>query len=78
MSAAYVLGLLTIIPFVSVSVVLLGVWSLLIVYRAVEITHDLSWQRAAVATLAAPLLLIVIALFVTAATTVCYAMGGGA
>jgi hypothetical protein len=56
-----VLGVLTVIPFVSVSGLLLGVWALLIAYRAVAISHELSWQRAAVAALAAPVLLLVLA-----------------
>jgi hypothetical protein len=77
-AAPYVLTLLTIIPFVSVSGLLLGFWALLIVYRAIEITHDLSWQRAALAALAAPLLLILISFFIAASTTVMFAMGGGA
>jgi hypothetical protein len=34
-----------------VSSALLSVWAVLIGYRAVQITHHLSWQRAAIATL---------------------------
>lgn len=56
-----VLGVLTVVPFVSVSGVLLSVWALLIAYRAVAITHDLPWQRAALAVLAAPALLLFLA-----------------
>jgi len=48
-TAPHLLGLLTVIPFVAVSGLLTTVWSLLIAYRAVELTHDLSWQRAALA-----------------------------
>ncbi len=55
-AAPYLLVLLTIIPFVAVNRLLLAAWGLLIVYRAVEVVHDLSWQRAAAAALAAPLL----------------------
>jgi hypothetical protein len=40
--------LLTIVPFVSVSAVLLWVWSILIAYRAIQVAHELSWRRAAV------------------------------
>jgi hypothetical protein len=65
--APQVLGVLTVVPFVSVSGLLLGVWTLLIAYRAVEVAHDLPWQRAALATLAAPGLLILLSLFVVAA-----------
>lgn len=46
MVAPHALSLLTIIPFVSVSNLLLLTWSLLIVYRAAEVTHELPWQRA--------------------------------
>lgn len=77
-AAPHVLGLLTVIPFVSVSRLLLLFWALLITYRAVEITHDLSWQRSAVAVLAAPALLILISFFVAALSTVVLSMGGGA
>ena len=77
-AAPFVLGVLTIIPFVSVSALLLAVWSLLIVYRAIEITHDLSWQRSALATMAAPFLLIFLSFFFAAITAVMLALGGGA
>jgi hypothetical protein len=76
-AAPYVLGVLTIVPFVSVSALLLGVWSLLIIYRAVEVTHDLSWQRATVATLAAPLLVGVISFLIAATTAAFFTIGGG-
>jgi hypothetical protein len=70
-AAPYVLGLLTIIPFVSVSGLLLGVWSLLIAYRAVAVSHQLSWPRAALAVLVGPILLLLIgAILVTLATFV--------
>lgn len=77
-AAPYVLGVLTIIPFVSVSSLLLAVWSLLIIYRAVEITHDLPWQRAAFAVMAAPVALIIISFFFAAAISAIFALGGGA
>lgn len=77
-AAPYVLGLLTIIPFVSVSGLLLAVWSILIVYRAIEVTHDLDWQRAAVAALAAPVLLVALSFFIGAITSFVVAIGGGA
>ncbi len=57
MAAPRVLLLLTAVPFVSVSGLLLTTWALLIVYRALEVAHDLSWPRAAVAA-AAPLVLV--------------------
>ena len=60
--APQILGVLTIIPFVSVSGLLLSVWGLLIAYRAVAISHELPWQRAALAVLVVPLLLLGLAL----------------
>lgn len=76
--APYAIGLLTVIPFVSVNALLLTVWSLLIVYRAIEISHDLSWQRAALATMAVPLLLVLLSFFLAASTTIFFTLGGGA
>jgi hypothetical protein len=76
--APSLLGLLTTIPFVSVSALLLGVWSLLIVYRAIEITHDLEWQRAALAALAAPVAVLLLGFVGTTITTLVLAMGSGA
>lgn len=76
--APQILGVLTLVPFVSVSGLLLGVWALLIAYRAVEITHDLSWQRSALAVLAAPTLLVILGFFITALTTLVLTIGGGA
>ncbi len=61
MAAPQIFLLLHVVPFVSVSGVLLWVWSMLIVYRAVQVSHDLPWRRAAVATLAASALLLILA-----------------
>jgi hypothetical protein len=60
-AAPYALGLLTVVPFVTVSRLLLAAWAVLIAYRALEIVHDLPWQRAMVAALAAPLALVALA-----------------
>lgn len=49
-AAPRLLLILTAIPFVAVSQLLLGAWTLLITYRAIEVVHDLSWQRATWAT----------------------------
>lgn len=57
-AAPQTLGVLAAVPFVSVSGLLLTGWGLLIAYRAVAITHELPWQRAALAVLAVPLLLV--------------------
>jgi hypothetical protein len=57
MAAPYILCLLAAIPFVTVSGVLLGTWSLLVFYRGLEVAHQLPWQRAMIAALA-PLVLV--------------------
>jgi hypothetical protein len=51
MAAPQVVLIFGIVPFVSVSSLLLSVWSLLIGYRAVQVTHQLSWGRALIVTL---------------------------
>ena len=62
--APQALSLLAVIPFVSVSSLLLAVWSILIVYRALAVAHGLPWQRALWATLLpVAALLILILLF---------------
>ncbi|HXF63222.1 MAG TPA: YIP1 family protein [Caldilineaceae bacterium] len=63
-AAPHLLLLLTLVPFVAVSRLLLAVWALLIAYRAVEIAHDLPWQRAAIAVLAGPAALALLSLAV--------------
>lgn len=75
-AAPQLLGVLKVVPFVSVSGVLLGVWALLIAYRAVAITHDLPWQRAALAALAAPLVLLVLAFGIAAIIGLALLAGG--
>lgn len=70
MVAPHALSLLTVIPFVSVGNLLLTTWSLLIVYRAAEVTHELPWQRAiwvALAPLGFMLLLAIVASFLIGA-----------
>jgi len=68
MVAPQILVLVAIIPFASVSIVLVFVWSILIVYRAVEVAHDLSSGLAAAAALVTPAMLIL--LFLAGATIV--------
>jgi len=68
MVAPQLLVLVAIIPFASVSLVLVFVWSILIVYRAIEVAHGLSWGRAAGAALVTPVILIL--LFLAGATFV--------
>lgn len=62
MVAPQALRFVEIIPFAAVSQLLLTVWALLILYRAVEVVHDLPWQRALLAALTPWLLLLVLAL----------------
>ena len=50
MAVPRILLVTTVLPFVSIGATLPLVWSLLIVYRALQISHGLSWQRAALAT----------------------------
>lgn len=75
--APQVLLLFKIVPFVSVSALLTGVWSLLIVYRALQIAHELPWQRAAWAALLAPLALLLVAITTVTAATILFAWVGG-
>lgn len=78
MAAPRVLLLLAALPFVSVGSGLLLVWSLLIVYRALEISHELSWQRAGIATvlLFAGFLILLLALGALLAGTLSLMWGG--
>lgn len=62
MVAPQILCFLEIFPFAAVSPLLLSVWALLIVYRAVEVAHDLPWQRALLAAVTPWLLLLLLAL----------------
>jgi hypothetical protein len=61
-AAPHLLSILTIIPFVAISRLLLVVWALLITYRALEVAHELPWQRAVVAAVAGPVVLLVLSL----------------
>ena len=46
-AAPSLLLLVNVLPFATVGALLLQVWGLLIVYRAVEVAHELDWRRAA-------------------------------
>lgn len=59
--APQALLLFRVIPFVSVSGVLLFVWSLLIAYRAMEVAHQLPWKRAVWAAVIPALVILVLA-----------------
>ena len=77
MVAPQIFVLLEVMPFVSVSAVLVSVWAVLIVYRAVEVTHDLSWRKAAGAALATPALLFLLVMAGVTAFAVLAAIVGG-
>jgi Yip1 domain len=62
MVAPQALRMVEIIPFAAVSQLLLSVWSLLIIYRAIEVTHDLPWRQALLAAVTPWLLLILLGL----------------
>lgn len=62
MVAPQALRFAEIVPFATVSQLLLSVWALLILYRAVEVAHDLPWQRALFVAVTPWLLLILFAL----------------
>lgn len=74
MAAPSLLLIFNLVPFVSVSSVLLLVWSVLIVYRAVQVAHDLPWQRAALTALAPVLAFAVLALLGGALTALLWAL----
>lgn len=69
--------LLKVIPFVSVSTLMLSVWALLIVYRAIEVAHDLSWTKSAGAALATPALVLLLLMMGATAFAVVAAIAGG-
>lgn len=78
MVAPQVLLTLQILPFVSVSSLLIAVWSMLILYRAVEVAHNLPWRQAAV-TAATPYALLVLLLAAGGMLAgLALVMGGGA
>jgi hypothetical protein len=77
MVAPQIFVLLEVVPFASVSAVLVSVWGILIAYRAIQVAHDLSWGRAAGAALATPALLVVLLLVGTTVLTIVTAIWGG-
>ncbi|MEZ4863511.1 MAG: YIP1 family protein [Caldilineaceae bacterium] len=65
MVAPNVLRLFEAIPFVAVSQLLLTVWGVLVLYRAVEVAHELPWSRALLAALAPWILLALLAFVIS-------------
>jgi hypothetical protein len=78
--APHILMLLVVVPFVSVSCVLLTVWGVAIVYRAVEVAHDLPWTKAAAVAVTTSALLFLLALALGGLVSVFTTLfiGGGA
>lgn len=76
MVAPQVLLVLSMIPFVAVSDLLLSAWGLLIGYRAVQTTHELSWGRAAIVTIVPYILALLLAPLLAGAFALGLTAGG--
>lgn len=76
MAAPALLRLFSLVPFVQVSGLLLVLWSTLIIYRAVQVAHDLPWRRAALTALV-PLLALLVLLGVIETVAIALMSGGG-
>ena len=74
--APQILLVLSVIPFVAVSSLLVGAWSMLIGYRAVQTTHQLSWARAALVTIVPYVLALLLLPLLAAAFAVGFTAGG--
>lgn len=75
--APQVLLLLTFIPFVTVGSALLTVWGLLIIYRGLEVAHELPWEKAVVAALVPLLVLFFGTLVISAGIGMLVSLIGG-
>ncbi len=76
MVAPQVLLVFSVIPFAAVSSLLLSAWGMLIGYRAVQTTHQLSWARAAIVTIVPYILALLLAPLLAAAFAVGLTAGG--
>ncbi|HMN29211.1 MAG TPA: YIP1 family protein [Caldilineaceae bacterium] len=76
MVAPQVLLLVEVVPFVSVSSLLLLVWGMLILYRAVEVAHELPWRSAALTAVVPYALLILILLVIATVASLALRLGG--
>ncbi len=76
MAAPALLRVLSVIPFVQVSALLLAVWSTLILFRAVEVVHELPWRKAAI-TSTVPLIVVLLLLGVIETVAIALISGGG-
>lgn len=75
MAAPSILRLFTIFPFVHVNAILLVVWSTLILFRAVQVAHDLPWRQAALAAVV-PLLFMLLGLGILETIVIALLSGG--
>ncbi len=78
MVAPQIFVLLEIVPFASVSMLLLWVWATLIVYRATEVSHGLGWRKSAAVAATAPALLLLLAFGAVTLIAIVGAIAGGA
>jgi hypothetical protein len=76
MVAPQVLLVFSVVPFVAVSSLLLSAWGMLIGYRAVQTTHQLSWARAALVTIVPYILALLLAPLLAGAFAVGLTAGG--
>ena len=76
MAAPALLRVLSVVPFVQVSTLLLAVWSTLILFRAVEVVHELPWRKAAI-TSTVPLIVVLLLLGVIETVAIALISGGG-
>jgi hypothetical protein len=74
--APQVLLVFSVIPFVAVSSLLLSAWGILIGYRAVQTTHQLSWARAAMVTIVPYIVALLLAPLLAAAFVLGMTAGG--
>ena len=74
--APLVFHVAAIVPFAGVSGMMVSIWGMLIGYRAIHISHELTWRSAAWATVIVYLAALVALLLVTLAFSAGYAAGG--
>ncbi len=77
MVAPQLFRLLALLPFVSVGTLLLGVWSILIAYRAFEVSHELPWRKAVWVALLPPIVFVVLMTGISALVALFLSVGGG-
>ncbi len=76
MVAPLIFHVAAIVPFAGVSGLMVSIWGLLIGYRAIHVSHELSWQSAAWATVIVHLAALLVLLLIVLAFSVGYTAGG--